>query len=184
MIEHVENTCEESVWTSSSYTVLSCQSKDGTVLNEAVLPCTMTLKPVGSATTNTLDTNLCPKVTFDFSLIYSDPINPTLDFFIHHPHGTVTVNDGSGGNNLCNTYLGPAGITPMTPEDFKQTIIDVTGQRLPAGLSPPSFGQNTVSLDVSAMDNKFHNTLIGDFSKYIKQELFFALCPGLNNNPI
>ena len=160
-------------------------------MTNATLPNSMILKSAGSTTTNTVLGDLRPndvcfalvRVELDYRHMPGCRLMCSCETFIKLPQTTTIVRNGTGGDHTLTSWCGEADLTAYTKADLQAFVLDVTLQHLPANLKAAGLGGTTCVLDTDGKDDRFRETLMVRFHKYIKDQIFETLCPGLENDP-
>ena len=173
------------------WTIRSYHDGDGAIMTNATLPNSTILKSAGSTTTNTVLNDLRPNdicfalvhVVLDFTHMPGNRIHCTFETFIKLPQTAIIVRNGAGGDHTLTSWCGEADLKAYTKADLQAFVLDVTLQHLPANLKAAGIGRTGCVLDTDGKDNRFRENLMVRCNKYIKDQIFETLCPGLENDP-
>ena len=128
------------------------------------------LKATGDAATPTAladrhDVNIkyvTVEVNIDFTQITEDNLSRfRVSTVVELPMTSRQIVDDVAGVVNIMTYHGQADIRTMSPEDFEDKILNVTGQKGAATLVALSFGVGVATLDTETKADKLHELVVG-----------------------
>ena len=149
------------------------------------------MKPLGDLATNLTGTahrqehihfaNVRVSVNFQ-PITGCDEVYST-DTFFELPNGQETFHNANGNPMVVNAFLGNDDLRTYTKDQFQAEVLDITRQKLPADLAGAQFGLNAAAFDISRNDALFREINIKAKFRFIENQLFTTVCPGIRYCP-
>ena len=103
----------------------------------------------------------------------------SIDTFTKTPNRKETVHNFNGNPVVANTFLGNDDLQTYTKAQLQADVLEITRQKLPTDLAGAQFGLNAATLDVSRKDALLREIIIEDELRFIENQLFTNVCPGI-----